>query len=249
MSLTTHPRSFLNDNENMSCWKDMAIHKSRFSAHQTERSHQHSKSSETTTPLVFQSLPKLHHSSLISQLHLSSDHPLTTDLDAPHQRTLLQPNKPRILRLKEEAEITRLSEMVTLTRLREEAQITLLREELEIARLRAEAEDRLHMLEAEILRSKFQAEIEAGNIRCRADAEVSRCKEYNGVSRFAVTRGENRYSFTVARDRDDVELDIAHGEHVIRLGRSRLGREVISDTQAGEGASICICWRISCYRA
>jgi hypothetical protein len=44
----------------------MAIYKSWFSAHRTEQSHQHSKSSDTgtATPPVSQSLPKIHRSSL-----------------------------------------------------------------------------------------------------------------------------------------------------------------------------------------
>jgi hypothetical protein len=78
-----------------------------------------------------------------------------------------------------------------------------------------------------------KAEIEAGNIRVREEGQTSRCIDNNGISRLIVTRGENHYEVVVARDRDDIELQIERGEHVIKVGRGRHEVEVVNTSQSG----------------
>jgi hypothetical protein len=116
-------------------------------------------------------------------------------------------------RREQTAEAIRQKEAAAFTRRKEEAELNLRREELATQRLKDQADATFRTLEAEISLERFLAELE--------------------VSHFIVTRDDDHVELRLAGGRDDIEVDVARGEHVLRVGSSRCQARDVCTSQAG----------------
>ena len=84
---------------------------------------------------------------------------------------------------------------------------------------------------AETARRREEAEASLRKFQAELDAEITRCKD--GVSHFIVTRNGDMIEMMLPKCREDVEVNIAKGEHVFRSGRGGRPVEVPQTSQSG----------------
>lgn len=84
---------------------------------------------------------------------------------------------------------------------------------------------------AETVRLRAEAEFSLSKLKAELEADIARCKD--GVLHFIVTRNGDKIELKLLRSREDVEVNIAKGEHVFKSGRSGQPVEVAQTSQAG----------------
>lgn len=78
---------------------------------------------------------------------------------------------------------------------------------------------------------KDEAEASLNKLKAELEADIARCKD--GVSHFIVTRNEDKIELKLPKSREDVEVNIAKGEHVFKSGRGGHPVEFMHVSQAG----------------
>jgi len=84
---------------------------------------------------------------------------------------------------------------------------------------------------AEAAQRKMEAELSLNKLKAKLEADLARCKD--GVSHLIVTRNGDKIELKLPKSRQDVEVNIAKGEHVFKSGLNRCPVEVAYTSQAG----------------